>query len=240
MLKHRNRSLEGLDEYASSCFQSICSFVLSAYSDNAEYELDELVNAPALPPLPEKDDVPVPEFDAIAHLIPEKQRMFLKVHQKEGVAFMHKRIIAVPEDHRGCILAHSMGLGKTFQAIVFTRLFFSLDCGRTALVIAPKRSVTPVALDSPTPHLRPFLCSTLGTWEREFSMWSSTLRSSGSSSGANPNLRLYRPGEEIGFSSRQALIDEWTEEGGVMVLSYQMFSSMIGESATEVRPTCQQ
>lgn len=71
-------------------------------------------------------------------------------------------------------------------------------------------------------------------------MWSSTLRSSGSSSGANPNLRLYRPGEEIGFSSRQALIDEWTEEGGVMVLSYQMFSSMIGESATEVRPTCQQ
>lgn len=149
MLKHRNRSLEGLDEYASVCFQSICSFVLSVYSDNAEYELDELVNAPALPPLPEKDDVPVPEFDAIAHLIPEKQRMFLKVHQKEGVAFMHKRIIAVPEDHRGCILAHSMGLGKTFQAIVFTRLFFSLDCGRTALVIAPKRSVTPSRLTAP-------------------------------------------------------------------------------------------
>lgn len=65
--------------------------------------------------------------------------MFLKKHQKEGVAFLHKRIVAAPEEERGCIIAHSMGLGKTFQAIVFTRMFITLGLGRTALVIAPKR-----------------------------------------------------------------------------------------------------
>ena len=88
-----------------------------------------------------KDDAPVPEFDAIAPLVPEKQRMFLKLHQKEGITFMYKRIIEAPEEERGCILAHSMGLGKTFQAIVFTRVFFLLEMGKSALVIAPKRCV---------------------------------------------------------------------------------------------------
>jgi hypothetical protein len=100
-------------------------------------DLDNILETPEA--VPEKDTTPVPEFDAIADLIPEKQRLFLKKHQKEGVAFMHKRLIAAPEGDRGCILAHSMGLGKTFQSIVFTRMFMWLGLGNTVLVIAPKR-----------------------------------------------------------------------------------------------------
>lgn len=79
--------------------------------------------------------------------------------------------------------------------------------------------------------------STLGTWEREFSMWSSTLSSSALSNVAtrNPNMKLYRPGEHVSFAARQQLVNEWIERGGVMLLSYQMFASFVGESAAEVQ-----
>ncbi len=75
--------------------------------------------------------------------------------QKEGVAFLYDRVV---RQKQGCILAHSMGLGKTFQVrlprpygglvahpvtdqqiVVFTGLFFQQGLGRTALVVAPKR-----------------------------------------------------------------------------------------------------
>ncbi|KAI9031607.1 hypothetical protein CLU79DRAFT_263458 [Phycomyces nitens] len=40
----------------------------------------------------------------------------LKSHQLEGVRYMWMRTVS---SHEGCILAHSMGLGKTLQTIVF-------------------------------------------------------------------------------------------------------------------------
>ena len=78
------------------------------------------------------------------------------------------------------------------------------------------------------------LHSTLGTWEREFLMWTRSLGTRATSAAPEPNMKLFRPGEESNFYARQDMIDEWVQRGGVMVLSYQMFSSMIGESATEV------
>lgn len=39
----------------------------------------------------------------------------LKPHQKDGVAFMWK---ALYENHHGCILAHTMGLGKYHNLII--------------------------------------------------------------------------------------------------------------------------
>ena len=50
--------------------------------------------------------VPIPEF-LLEHLKP---------HQVDGIVFMWKNVVMFDN---GCILAHSMGLGKTFQVISF-------------------------------------------------------------------------------------------------------------------------
>jgi SNF2 family DNA or RNA helicase len=39
----------------------------------------------------------------------------IKQHQIEGVRFMWNQIVNDQKDHHGCLLAHTMGLGKTMQ-----------------------------------------------------------------------------------------------------------------------------
>jgi len=73
----------------------------------------------------------------------------LKPHQLEGVRFMWKNIVMF---NGGCILAHSMGLGKTFQVIAFLFVLFrELQAGNKDI---PERiQVKERVLDQP--HLRP-------------------------------------------------------------------------------------
>jgi len=51
----------------------------------------------------------------------------------------------------GCILAHSMGLGKTIQMIGFTDIFLRYTEAKSVLVIVP--------------------INTLANWMAEFNMW---------------------------------------------------------------------
>ena len=51
----------------------------------------------------------------------------------------------------GCILAHSMGLGKTIQVIGFTDIFLNYTGAKSVLIIVP--------------------INTLANWMAEFNMW---------------------------------------------------------------------
>jgi SNF2 family DNA or RNA helicase len=46
----------------------------------------------------------------------------IQKHQIDGVQFMWREIVTDGESSGGCLLAHSMGLGKTMQVYVFSIL----------------------------------------------------------------------------------------------------------------------
>jgi SNF2 family DNA or RNA helicase len=43
----------------------------------------------------------------------------IKPHQIEGVQFMWRELVMDDESLQGCLLAHTMGLGKTMQVYVY-------------------------------------------------------------------------------------------------------------------------
>ncbi|KAK9804987.1 hypothetical protein WJX73_008355 [Symbiochloris irregularis] len=88
----------------------------------------------------------------------------MKEHQWEGVQFLWKniyekfKVLTADEERSGAILAHSMGLGKSFQVIAFLHTLYSLpkgdmteEEGSRVLLVAPK--------------------NVLANWEDEFAKW---------------------------------------------------------------------
>ena len=66
----------------------------------------------------------------------------LKPHQIEGIRFLWDHIITPKKDSlKGCILAHSMGLGKTLQVCAFTEMAIRSNSAKTVLILCPKSVV---------------------------------------------------------------------------------------------------
>ncbi|KAI5749176.1 hypothetical protein M8J76_005191 [Diaphorina citri] len=88
-------------------------------------------------------------------LAPQIARI-IKPHQIGGIRFLFDNIIESTERYKtspgfGCILAHSMGLGKTLQIVSFSDIFLRHTEGRTVVCIMP--------------------INTLQNWVNEFNMW---------------------------------------------------------------------
>uniref|UniRef100_A0A9J7YMM8 ATRX chromatin remodeler, like n=1 Tax=Cyprinus carpio carpio TaxID=630221 RepID=A0A9J7YMM8_CYPCA len=126
----------------------------------------------------------------------------LKPHQQEGVRFMWdcccesvQSVKTTPGS--GCILAHCMGLGKTFQVIVF--LHTVLLCKelplKRALVVCPLNTVL--------------------NWRSEFDQWQRGLR---------PNILWVAELATVkSVSVRVELMNDWFTNGGVMIMGYEVF-----------------
>ncbi|KAK3815056.1 MAG: hypothetical protein J3Q66DRAFT_343721 [Benniella sp.] len=133
----------------------------------------------------------------------------LKPHQLEGVRFMWKNIVMF---NGGCILAHSMGLGKTFQVIAFLFVLLrELEAGNKDI---PERIQAGRVLLLMPPIV-------LQNWEDEFNKWIPEeerhviqLRKIMATTNNNNNT---------GKGSRVRLIQEWHREGGVILLGYSLF-----------------
>lgn len=128
----------------------------------------------------------------------------LKVHQVAGIRFMWENIIQSVTKAKsgdkglGCILAHTMGLGKTFQVIAF--LYTAMRCVdlglRTALI------VTPVSVQH--------------NWRKEFDKWRP--------SELKP-LRVYML-EDVTSERRSQLLQKWRTKGGIFLISYSSFRNL--------------
>nr|CAB3494524.1 unnamed protein product [Digitaria exilis] len=136
--------------------------------------------------------------------IPSSMSSKLKPHQVEGIRFMWENAIQSVKKVKsgdkglGCILAHNMGLGKTFQVITF--LYTVMKCAqlglRTALIVTP--------------------VNVLHNWRKEFSKWCPA--------ELKP-LRVFML-EDVARLKRPDLLTKWRAKGGVLLIGYSSFRNL--------------
>ncbi|CAI0385224.1 unnamed protein product [Linum tenue] len=128
----------------------------------------------------------------------------LKVHQVAGIRFMWENIIQSigrvksGDKGLGCILAHTMGLGKTFQVIAFLYTAMRIvDLGlKTALIVTP--------------------VNVLHNWRKEFMKWKPSEVKA---------LRVFML-EDVSRERRGELLAKWRVKGGVFLIGYTAFRNL--------------
>lgn len=137
----------------------------------------------------------------------------LKPHQIGGIRFLFDNIIESVARFKqstgfGCILAHSMGLGKTLQIVTFCDIFLRHTDSKHVLIIMP--------------------INTLQNWVAEFEKWLPTNRSDDFFPELpDIQLRTFRVfvlnDQQKTLASRSKIVMEWHKEGGVLLMGYEMF-----------------
>ena len=151
----------------------------------------------------------------------------LKAHQREGLQFCWKNVCSklMSCDQvdgkgiiHGAILAHNMGLGKSFQAVCLLHTILT----HPSLVIAGGR---PNGFGGTNATKRIVHCAlllapvnTLANWQVEFSKWLSP-----ESGQRVPAIRFYQiTGDK---KNHVKIVKEWQQSGGVLVCSADTFGS---------------
>lgn len=140
----------------------------------------------------------------------------LKPHQANGVKFMwdacFESLDRCEKDiGSGCILAHCMGLGKTLQVItlVHTLLKNTEATGISrALVVCP--------------------LSTVLNWVNEFNIWLKDIE-------GREDIYVYEINKLKQNVDRANKLMEWHNDGGIMILSYDMFRNLTNDTGSRFR-----
>ncbi|KAL8918969.1 MAG: hypothetical protein Q9172_005192 [Xanthocarpia lactea] len=139
----------------------------------------------------------------------------IQPHQKDGLRFLWREIIEDHASQQGCLLAQTMGLGKTMQVISF--LVTVAHAARSANANI-RQQIPPRLRKSQTIVLCP--PTLVENWYDEFLIWA-------------PDKLADNIGDVRTVSSvmqpfeRLQTIRDWGEEGGVLVLPFSILRSMI-------------
>ncbi|KAL2074694.1 hypothetical protein VTL71DRAFT_8473 [Oculimacula yallundae] len=147
----------------------------------------------------------------------------IKQHQVEGVRFMWNQVVAVTNESsmQGCLLAHTMGLGKTMQVITLL----------VAIVEAASSSDPSISSQIPSSlkgRLRILILCPPGlidNWMDEFLAWT-------------PGVVLgdfWKLSSLSVVADRLQSISDWHKAGGVLICGYEMFRNLVQNKATAVR-----
>lgn len=136
----------------------------------------------------------------------------IQPHQIEGVRFMWREVIA---DHQGCLLAQTMGLGKTMQVITLL----------VTIAEAAKSNEGNIRAQVPEDLWKSrtlILCppALIENWWDEFLMWTPLPLKDNIG-----ELRKVTPALKI--TERLWEIQAWKEEGGVLLLGFHTFRDMV-------------
>lgn len=142
----------------------------------------------------------------------------IKPHQIGGVRFIYDNIVESlsrvqnKQSGFGCILAHAMGLGKTFQIITFIEIFLRCPGARKVLCIVP--------------------INTIQNWMNEFNNW---LPEDGQQKLDNDTIINYKRPFKVylindtakTIKQRTDIILNWKNNGGVLLIGYEMFRALV-------------
>ncbi|CAB1329463.1 unnamed protein product, partial [Coregonus sp. 'balchen'] len=137
----------------------------------------------------------------------------VKPHQIGGIRFLYDNLIESLERYGsssgfGCILAHSMGLGKTLQVISFIDIVLRHTQAHTVLAIVP--------------------VNTLQNWLAEFNLWlptSEALPADVDPTQVSPRtFKVHILNDEHKtMTTRAKVISDWSRDGGVLLMGYEMY-----------------
>ncbi|XP_026010140.1 helicase ARIP4-like isoform X2 [Astatotilapia calliptera] len=137
----------------------------------------------------------------------------VKPHQIGGIRFLYDNLVESVERFSsssgfGCILAHSMGLGKTLQVISFIDVLFRRTQAHTVLAIVP--------------------VNTLQNWLSEFNTWVPPPEAL----PPDPDPAVVTPrtfkvhilnDEHKNTTARAKVVEDWARDGGVLLMGYEMY-----------------
>jgi transcriptional regulator ATRX len=131
-------------------------------------------------------------------VMPEQMSTQLHSHQRVGVQFVWQRCV---RESRGAILAHCMGLGKTFQMLAALQCVWqqslALDEKWKMLVLAP--------------------VNVIRNWEAEYQKFMP-------GSDRPPLFKMVEAGSS--HEDRVNYLDDWNKEGGIMLMGYDQFRNL--------------
>lgn len=139
----------------------------------------------------------------------------IKPHQEEGLQFLWREITAEPNDPQGCLLAQTMGLGKTMQVIAL--LVTISESGQSAdkkirhQVPRPLRNPRTLVLCPP---------ALLENWWDEFIIW--IPRTSPKALG-----EIRKVSASLDVIDRLSEIQAWSDKGGILLIGYDTFKNLI-------------
>lgn len=156
--------------------------------------------------------------------IAREVKRHLRPHQIAGVRFM----VENAANDQGCILADYMGLGKTLQVIT---VIYSFLTDR-------QLPANDADADADTPRARvmvlcPAIC--IPNWQSEFKKWLHA-----DALARCPVLAFDAATSKGTASSRVRLLQKWKRDGGVLLMGYEMYRSLLNPTLSSTsEPTLQ-
>lgn len=135
----------------------------------------------------------------------------IKEHQIEGIRFFWNQIITDPETRQGCLLSHTMGLGKTMQVITFLVAIAEASSSEDDSL---RQQIPKDLRNSQTLILCP--AGLVNNWMDELLRWAPE-----DSLG-----ELFQVDAQAAPELRLDSIDTWASYGGVLVMGYTLFQQM--------------
>ncbi|PKX96856.1 putative SNF2 family helicase/ATPase [Aspergillus novofumigatus IBT 16806] len=143
----------------------------------------------------------------------------VKPHQLNGIQFMWRELIQ-DEKQQGCLLAHTMGLGKTMQVISLLNTISAAAASNDPKI---SEQVPECFHRSQTLILCP--SSLIDNWYEEFLMWTPE------ESRIGPLRKV--TASMIAVSERLREVSDWDKEGGILIMSYDIFRKWIHNKETK-------
>jgi SNF2 family DNA or RNA helicase len=142
----------------------------------------------------------------------------VKPHQVNGIQFMWREIITDPKQ-QGCLLAHTMGLGKTMQVI---SLLVTIALSAKSDEVRIRDQVPEHLMKTKTLILCP--PSLIDNWHDELIMWRPYPEVLGKLYKIQTQKRLFRLQQ----------MSQWAKDGGVLIASYELFRGLISNDGKKL------